>query len=153
MKRLWSILKKIRVLLLVFVLAATGLITYHVWEISSGLPGSADFYLRRRKYESIVSKARTTALAPGAQSQTRIDDLLVDIERNQSGSYTVTITTVDRHHAGAYGYVFSEIPATPHPNPNYPDHQTVDNSGDMPFVDTAVIGQGGRWWVVYNDLL
>ena len=78
---------------------------------------------------------------------------MVDIGRGPSGSYTITITTVDWHHAGMYGYVFSDVQLTPHPNVNYPNYQSVDNPGDMPFVDKAIVGQGGRWWAVYNNLL
>lgn len=73
--------------------------------------------------------------------------------RNASGSYTLTITTVDWNHAGVYGYVFSDVPLTAHPNQNYPDHPEVDNPDDMPFVEKQISGQGGHWWSVYNDLL
>jgi hypothetical protein len=60
---------------------------------------------------------------------------------------------VDWNHAGVYGYVFSDIPLSPYPNPNYPDLDCVDNPGDMPFADKSIIGQGQQWWSVYNNLL
>lgn len=93
------------------------------------------------------------SLANGAQTSTRIDGLLVNAARSQTGSYAVTITTVDWHHAGVYGYVFSDVPLTPHPNENYPDLPSVNNPGDMFFADKQIAGQGGHWWSVYNDLL
>jgi hypothetical protein len=144
--------KKIWWLLVVSILLVSGVGGYAVWQIGSGSPGNADFYLNRSKYESIVAKAKSLSLVPGAQTHTKVDGLAVDIGRSQSGSYTVTITTVDLHHAGTYGYVFSDVQLTPHPNVNYPDYQSVDNPGDMPFVDRAIIGQGGHWWAVYNNL-
>jgi len=146
-------LKKFWWLVAILIVLVCGTGVYAAWLIKSGLPGNADFYLNRRKYESMVARAKSVSLAPGAQTQTRLDGLVVDIERSQSGSYTVTITTVDWHHAGMYGYVFSDAPLTPHPNVNYPNYQSVDNPGDMPFVDKAIAGQGGRWWAVYNNLL
>jgi hypothetical protein len=130
-----------------------GLIVYVAWQISSGSPGNADFYLNRGKYESIVARSKALPLAPGEQTHTSFDGLGVDIGRNSEGSYTVTITTVDRGHAGASGYVFSDEPLTPHPNANYPEYSSVENPGDMPFSDTPIVGQGGRWWSVYNNLL
>ena len=124
-----------------------------VWQLSFGRPGQADFYLHQRKYEGIVRSVKQMPLAIGAQTSTRIDGLLVNAARSKSGSYAVTITTVDWHHAGVYGYVFSDVPLTPHPNANYPDLPSVDNPGDFPFSDRRILGQGGRWWSVYNDLL
>lgn len=140
-------LKKFWWLVAILILLVCGIGVYASLLIKSGLPGNADFYLNRSKYEGIVAKARSVSLAPGAQTQTRLDGLVVDIARSQSGS------TVDWHHAGVYGYVFSEVKLTPHPNVNYPNYQSVDNPGDMPFVDQAIVGQGGRWWAVYNNLL
>ena len=124
-----------------------------VWQLSFGRPGHADFYLHQSKYRNIVTRVKELPLAAGAETSTRIDGLLVNAARNASGSYTVTITTVDWNHAGVYGYVFSDVPLTPHPNPNYPDSLSVDNPGDMPFSDKRIIGQGGYWWTVYNNLL
>jgi hypothetical protein len=146
-------LKTLWWLVAVLLLLVCGIGVYAAWLIRSGLPGHADFYLNRGKYESIVARAKSVSLAPGAQTQTHLDGLVVDIGRSQSGSYTITITTVDWHHAGMYGYVFSDAQLTPHANVNYPDYQSVDNPGDMPFVDKAIMGQGGRWWAVYNNLL
>jgi hypothetical protein len=146
-------LKRFWWFLVVLVLLVSGIGVYAAWLSRSGLPGNADFYLNRSKYEGVVGKAKSVSLAPGAQTQTHLDGLLVDIERGSTGSYTITITTVDWHHAGMYGYVFSDVQLTPHPNVNYPNYQSVDNPGDMPFVDKAIVGQGGRWWVVYNNLL
>jgi hypothetical protein len=60
---------------------------------------------------------------------------------------------VDWNHAGVYGYVFSDVPLIPHPNQNYPDYDCIDNPGDMPFADKSILGQGARWWSVYNNLL
>ena len=145
--------KKTRWLLLASALPVAGLIAYVAWQLGLGLPGHADFYLHRGKYEGVVAKAKALPLAPEAQTSTSVDGLRVDIGRSPSGSYTVTITTADWHHAGAYGYVFSDVPLSPYPNANYPDYQSVENPGDMPFVDKAIIGQGGRWWSVYNNLL
>lgn len=146
--------KKIWWLLVVFVLSSVFCVgVYAAWQIGSGSPGNADFYRNRGKYESVVAKAKSLSLVPGAQTHTKVDGLVVDIGRSQSGSYTVTITTVDLHHAGIYGYVFSDVQLTSHPNLNYPDYQTVDNPGDMPFAERAIIGQGGHWWAVYNNLM
>jgi hypothetical protein len=122
-------------------------------QISSGQPGNADFYLHQERYLNIVTRAKALQLAAGAQTRTTIDGLLVDVARSPSGTYTVTITTVDWNHAGVYGYVFSDVPLIPHPNQNYPDYDYVDNPGDMPFADKSIIGQGSRWWSVYNNLL
>ncbi len=124
-----------------------------IWQLSLGRPGHAEFYLHQSKYKNIISRVKELPLAPGAQTSARIDGLLVNVARSASGSYTVTITTVDSNHAGVYGYVFSDVPLTPHPNQNYPDYLTVDNPGEMPFSDKRIIGQGGHWWSVYNNLL
>jgi hypothetical protein len=59
---------------------------------------------------------------------------------------------VDWHHYGTYGYVFSDLQLTPRPDVNYSNYQSVENPGDMPFVDKAIIGQGGHWWSAYNNL-
>jgi hypothetical protein len=123
------------------------------WHLSVGRPGHADFYLHRSRYESIVRSVKQMPLAIGAQTTTHVDGLLVNVARSQSGSYVVTITTIDWHHAGVYGYVFSDVSLTPHPNANYPDLPSVDNPGDMPFSDKSIVGQGGHWWSVYNDLM
>ena len=142
---------------LVFAIVLVGLVTFAlgplVWQLSFGRPGDADFYLHQSKYKSIVTRVKQMPLAAGAQTSTRIDGLLVNAARNASGSYTMTITTVDWNHAGVYGYVFSDVSLTAHPNQNYPDHSEVDNPGDMPFAYKQIFGQGGHWWSVYNDLL
>jgi hypothetical protein len=147
--------KKIRwlafTILAVIVLVST--IGPLVWQLSFGRPGHADFYLHQSKYRNIVTAVKRLPLAPGAQTTTRVDGLLVDVARDASGSYTMTITTVDWNHAGVYGYVFSDVPLTSHPNQNYPDFLSVDNPGDMPFSDERIIGQQGHWWSVYNNLL
>ena len=149
--------KKIRWLCLIFsILCLSGLIyafAPFVWQFTFGRPGNADFYLHQRKYKNIVARVKELPLAAGAATTTRIDGLLVNAERSTSGSYTLTITTVDWNHAGVYGYVFSDVPLTSHPNENYPDHQAVDNAGDMPFADKRIVNQEGHWWSVYNDLL
>jgi hypothetical protein len=124
-----------------------------VWQLAFSLPGHSDFYLHQSKYRSIVTRVKALPLAAGAQTSTRIDGLLVNAARSASGSYTVTITTVDWNHAGVYGYVFSDVPLSPHPNQNYPDSLSVDNPGDMPFSDKRIVGQRGHWWSVYNNLL
>jgi hypothetical protein len=124
-----------------------------VWQLSFGRPGHVDFYLHKSKYRNIVTRVKELPLAAGAQNSTLVDGVLVNATRNASGAYTVTITTVDWRHAGVYGYVFSDVPLTPHPNQNYPDSLSVDNPGDMPFSDKRIIGQGGHWWSVYNNLL
>lgn len=153
MKRALTRWKNPWLLLLVLPVMGFGLaVGFAVWSINSGLPGNLDFYLHRSKYESTVAKAREQPLAPGAQTHTTVDGLKLDVGRNPSGSYTVTITSVDWHHAGVYGYVFSDLPATPHPNEHYPDFQSIDNPGDMPFLGTRIIGQGGHWSSVYNNL-
>jgi hypothetical protein len=144
---------RLRYLLLAAALPLSGLAAYAAWQLWLGLPGHADFYLHRAKYEGVVAKARALPLEPGAQTTTVIEGLKVDVGRGTSGSYTVTITTADWHHAGAYGYVYSDAPLAPRPDPNYPDQRGVDNPGDMPFADREIIGQGGRWWAVYNNLL
>jgi hypothetical protein len=129
-----------------------GILTF-ASQISSGQPGNADFYLHQDRFLKVVTRAKALDLAAGAQARTIIDGLLVDVARNPSGTYTMTITTVDWNHAGVYGYVFSDVPLAPHPNENYPDYDCVDNPGDMPFADKSIIGQGARWWSVYNNLL
>ena len=134
-------------------LVGAGLAVYAAWQITSGSPGNADFYLNRGKYEGIVAKSKAAPLAPGGQTHTSVDGLAVDIALSPKGSYTVTITTVDRGHLGAYGYVFSDEPLTPHPDANYPEYSGVENPGDMPFSDKPIVGQGGHWWSVYNNLL
>ena len=144
--------RKARPLLITFALLAACLAAYTAWRIALDSPGNADFYLRRGRYEGVVAKAKALPLAPGARASAMVDGLKVDIGRSPSGSYTVTITTADWHHAGAYGYVFSDTPLVPRPDANYPDHQGVENPGDMPFADKSIVGQGGRWWSVYNDL-
>jgi hypothetical protein len=154
MKQTWKRGKKLWWLLLaLIVVMGAGLVVYAAWQLSSGLPGNADFYLNRSKYEGVVTKAKALPLAPGAQTQTSVDGFKVDVARSPKGSYTITITTVDWHHAGTYGYVFSDVPLAPHPNVNYPDYSSVDNPGDMPFSDKRIIGQEGHWWSVYNNLL
>jgi len=153
----WTRRKKTLWSWLVFAIVLVGLVTFAlgplVWQLSFGRPGDADFYLHQSKYKSIVDRVKHMPLAANAQTSTRIDGLLVNAARNASGSYTLTITTVDWNHAGVYGYVFSDVPLIAHPNQNYPDHPEVDNPGDMPFVEKQISGQGGHWWSVYNDLL
>lgn len=143
----WLVLAAIAISVLVFIVGPI------VWVVGFGHPGQAEFYLHQDRYQSIVTRVKTLPLAPGAQTSTHLDGLLVNAARATSGTYTVTITTVDSNHAGVYGYVFSDVPLTPHPNENYPDFQSVDNPGDMPFADKRIIGQGGHWWSVYNNLL
>ena len=142
---------------LAFAILVVSLLVYAlwtvVWQLGFGLPGNANFYLHQSKYRSIVATAKTLPLEPGAQTSTRVDGRLVNVGRSQSGSYTVTITTVDWNHAGVFGYVFSDEPLSPHPNENYPDFESVDNPVEMPFSDKRIIGQGGHWWTVYNNLL
>jgi hypothetical protein len=142
---------------LVFAILVVGLLVYALgplfWQLSFGRPGHSDFYLHQSKYRNIVTRVKELPLAAGAETVTHVDGLLVNAARNASGSYTVTITTVDWHHAGTYGYVFSDVPLTPHPNENYPDSLSVENPGDMPFSDKRIIGQEGHWWSVYNNLL
>jgi hypothetical protein len=123
------------------------------WQIYHGLPGNIDYYLHRGKYQSIIVKVKALSLDHNGKANTRIDGALVNVERNQSGTYTVTITTVDWNHAGVYGYVFSDSSLTSHPNANYPDLPSLDNPGDMPFADKRIVGQEGHWWSVYNNLL
>ncbi|MFL6333548.1 MAG: hypothetical protein ACJ754_09595 [Pyrinomonadaceae bacterium] len=144
---------KTRYLLLAAALPLSGLAAYAAWQFRLGLPGNADFYLHRAKYEGVVARAKALPLEPGAQTSAVIEGLKVDVGRGASGSYTVTITTADWHHAGLYGYVYSDAPLAPRPDSNYPDQQGVENPGDMPFAEREIIGQGGRWWTVYNDLL
>jgi len=124
-----------------------------LWQIGFGLPGYADFYLHQGKYRSIIAKVKAQPPAPGASVHEWVDGYSVDIARSPSGSYAATITTVDWDHAGVYGYVFSDTPLTIHPNDNYSAPPSVDNPGGMPFVDKEIVGQGGHWWSVYNDLL
>jgi hypothetical protein len=124
-----------------------------VWQLSFGRPGHTDFYLHRSKYQNIIARVKELPLPAGAHTSIRVDGLLVNAARGASGSYTVTITTVDWNHAGVFGYVFSDVPLTSHPNENYPDHLSVENPGEMPFSDKRIVGQGGHWWSVYNDLL
>jgi hypothetical protein len=149
--------KKTRWLWLVFTILGVGVLAYAllalVWQLSFGLPGHADFYLHQSKYTNIVTRVRELPLAAGAQTTTRVDGFLVNAARSASGAYTMTITTVDWNHAGVYGYVFSDVPLTPHASENYPDHLSVNSPGDMPFSDKRIIGQGGHWWSVYNNLL
>jgi hypothetical protein len=136
--------------LALFGLGAATLVTALL--VRSGLPGNVDFYLHQRRYERIVAMSKGFPLAVGAETQTTLDGLKVDVARNTSGTYTITITTVDWHHAGVYGYVFSDAPLSPHPNSNYPNEQSVDNPGDLPFVNKSILGQNNRWWSVYNNL-
>jgi hypothetical protein len=142
----WLLLAILLASVLVFILGSLA------WQLSFGGPGHTDFYLHQSKYKNIVARVKGLPLAAGAQTSTHIDGLLVNAARDASGSYTVTITTVDRNHAGVYGYVFSDLPLIPHSNPNYPDFLIVDNPGEMPFSDERIVGQGGHWWSVYNNL-
>src|SRR4051812_35220960 len=96
--------RKSRPLLITSALLAACLAAFAAWRVAVGTPGDADFYLRRGRYEGVVAKAKALPLAPGAQTSASLDGLKVDVGRSPSGSYTVTITTADRHHAGAYGY-------------------------------------------------
>lgn len=142
-----------RLLLTSAALIGAGLAAYAAWQVASGSPGNADFYLNRGEYESIVAKSKAVPLAPGGQTHTSVGGRAVDIALSPKGSYTVTIKTVDRGHMGAYGYVFSDEPLTPRPDANYPGYSGVENPGDMPFTDGAIVGQGRHWWSVYNNLL
>lgn len=143
----WLVLAILALCLLIYACGPIG------WQFTFGRPGNSDFYLHQSKYKNIVARVKELPLTAGAQTTTRIDGLLVNVVRSASGSYTLTITTVDWNHAGVYGYVFSDVPLAPHPNENYPDHQTVDNPGDMPFADKRILSQEGHWWSVHNDLL
>jgi hypothetical protein len=149
--------KKIRWSLLGFSILGLSVLIYmfgpFVWQFTFGRPGNVDFYLHQRKYKNIVARVKELPIAAGAVTTTRIDGLLVNAARSRSGSYTLTITTVDWNHAGVYGYVFSDVPLTSRPNEHYPDRQAVDNPGDMPFADKRIVNQEGHWWSVYNDLL
>src|SRR5258706_420074 len=137
-KRLWRL--SLALPLLIFAMV----ILIALWLITSGSPGNADFYWQRARYVNMVAKIKAMPLTPGSETHTTVDGCKVDIRRNSAGSYTITITTADLHHAGVYGYVFSDVPLTPHPNANYPDYQEVDNPGDMPFVDKRIVGQNGH---------
>jgi len=145
-------MKRTRLLLIAPVLPAGLIVICAGWLVTSGSPGNVDFYWRRAKYESIVAHAKALPLAPGAQTQTTLEGFKVDIELNSRGAYTLTITTRDLHHAGVYGYVFSDATLAAHPNANYPELPAVDNPGNMPFADKRILGQQGHWWSVYNDL-
>src|SRR6266480_2072883 len=68
-----------------------------VWQFSFGGPGYTDFYLHRSKYRNIVTRVKELPLAAGAETSTHVDGLLVNVARSASGSYTMTITTVDWH--------------------------------------------------------
>ena len=142
-----------RLLLTSATLVGAGLAVYAAWRVASGTPGNADFYLNRGKYEGIVAQSKAMRLAPGGQTRASVDGLAVDIALSAKGSYTVTITTLERGHMGTYGYVFSDEPLTPRPDANYPGYSGVENPGDMPFSDGPIAGQGGHWWSVYNNLL
>src|SRR6476469_4523651 len=130
-----------------------GLALYAASRVTSGAPGNADFYLNRGKYEGIVAQSKAMILAPGGQTRASVDGLAVDIALSAKGSYTVTITPLERGHMGSYGYVFSDEPLTPRPDANYPGYSGVENPGDMPFSNGPIAGQGGHWWSVYNNLL
>jgi len=60
-------LKKFWWLVAILIVLVCGTGVYAAWLIKSGLPGNADFYLKRGKYESLVAKAKSVSLAPGAQ--------------------------------------------------------------------------------------
>src|SRR6266496_5263144 len=103
-----------------------------LWLINSGSPGNLDFYLHQNRYKNIVEKAKALAPQAARPIHTNIDGFKVDIERKESNTYTLTITTQDQHHFGVYGYVFSDLPLKPHPADNYPDLSSIDNPGDFP---------------------
>ena len=100
----------------------------------------------------MVAKVKGQHLTPGQKISEQIDGDDVVAERSLSGSYALTIITQDWDHAGTYGYVFSDTPLTVQADDNYPSESSIDNPGDMPFVDKAIIGQGRHWWSVYNNL-
>lgn len=154
--RAWGRPRKLSWRRLALVLPAVGLLLWVawtlLWQVGFGLPGYADFYLHQSKYRNIIARIKAQSLKPGANIHEWVNGYSVEAERSPSGSYAITITTVDWHHAGVYGYVFSDMPLTIHPNDNYPDYPCIDNPGDMPFVDKGIVGQGGHWWSVYNSL-
>ena len=57
-----------------------------IWQLSFGRPGQAEFYLHHGKYQDIVSRVKAMPLAPGAQTTTHIDGLLVNAARNAAGA-------------------------------------------------------------------
>ena len=123
-----------------------------VWQVGFGLPGYMNFYLHYGKYQRMVAQVKSQHLTPGQKISELIDGDDVVAERSLSGSYALTIITQDWDHAGVYGYVFSDTPLTIQSNDNYPSESRIDNPGDMPFVDKAIVGQGRHWWSVYNNL-
>ena len=137
------------------ILPAVGLLLWVawtlLWQVGFGLPGDADFYLHQSKYRNIITRIKAQSLKPGASIHEWVNGYSVEAERSPSGSYAMTITTVDWHHAGVYGYAFSDTPLTTHPDDNDPEQPVVDNPGDIHFVDKAIVGQGGRWWSVYDN--
>ena len=117
-------------------------------------PGQIDFYLHKGRYERIVDMAKQSKLEPcGEQNlQKCVDGYQVHVSNSDASAYTVTIVSVDMHHAGSYGYIYQDKPQAPRPDPNYPDKLGVDNPGNLLFYGKDILWQEGRWRTAYNNL-
>jgi hypothetical protein len=116
-------------------------------------PGTVDFHLHRAKYERIIATAKGMGVAPGTNNHfwitpelepvppTQIikhNDMLgmVDVFRDDSGSYRVSIVTSDEGFSGTFGYLFSDGPLF------FPDGSTGLTSVQRQIA--------AHWWTGYN---
>ncbi len=117
-----------------------------VWQIGFGMPGYADFYLHRAKYENIVRTVKTLPLASGATTQLTISGIPVSAARLTNGQYQISLMTLDWDHAGSYGYLFADAPPK---RVTDDDYREINAPGDLPFVDRQI---NRHWWSVYTNL-
>jgi len=146
------IIKKLAPLRLTIIVIAAIVFVYVAWQAFSGMPSDIDFYTHQSRYRNIVAQVKAMPTTSEAYINTWIDDFAVRAKRTPSGAYIIEITTLDMGHAGVYGYVYSDMPLTAHPDSNYEDEPSIDSPGHLTFANEKVKGQDGHWWSVYNNL-
>ena len=119
-------------------------------QLGLGLPGYADFYLHRGRYQDIVTSAKSLNLSPGHEAEHSLAGLPTWINNDKSGRYTITIVTKNWGHAGKYGYVYSDESCSAIPVDDVPSEKTLPVSCRLPLFVTGRIN--AHWWVAHNPL-
>jgi len=129
-----------------------------VLAISARFPGRINFLLYRDTYEGIIEEVREVGLHPGEsvrltydynttppslRRETEADDrnfTFAWAEMTLRGNLKVAFVTVDLHHAGRWGYAYSEVPV-------YPSREWAgsDVPGPTRWVRKRL---NERWWTV-----
>ena len=115
---------------------------FHLYlQLGLGMPGRIEFAVHHRRYERIVDEVKKRGTAPGGE---KIDGLMTSWNRGADGRLVISIMTLDWHHAGSYGYVYSEASTAPALG-----QEDDDLPGRLIFLDRKM---RDRWWSAYNNL-